>query len=150
MALPLIVLGGVALGAFVKLLGAEKDDTFTSANIMQEYLRTDTGFTSETQLKQHVTRVINGQVLPKHRFFKMGKTGSVAARIDGHRSKQPLPKYKQMYLLVRSTDKAVINRLESYYNHYYIRHTKNDNKRAGSAGEMSKVDNYYYLYVVVR
>lgn len=150
MAIPLIILGSVGLSALVALLGGEKDDTFTNADIISDYLCNATDFKTDVHLKQHVTRVINSRVLPKHRFFKIGKSGSVNARIDEHKSKQPLPKYKKMYLLVRSTDKTVINKLEAYYNHHYIQHHKNDNKRGGSAGQMSSVDHFYYLYVVVR
>ncbi len=145
MAIPLI-LGGIVLGALAAWLGAEKEDTFTNADIVQDYLYADTDFKNDTLLKQHTTRVINENVLPKHRFFKIGKSGSVAARASNHKCK----KYKKMYLLVRSTDKTVINRLEAYYNNHYMNHPKNDNKRGGSAGEMSSVDNYYYLYVIVR
>ena len=145
MAIPLIF-GGIKLGAFVAWLGTEKDDTFVSSDIVQYYLCTDTDFKNETSLKQHITGIINKIILPKHNFFKIGKSSSVEARASNHKCK----KYKKMYLLIRSTDKTIINRLETYYNNHYINHQKNDNKRVGSAGEMSSVDNYYYLYIVVR
>ncbi|NCC99470.1 MAG: hypothetical protein EOL95_07200 [Bacteroidia bacterium] len=146
MAIPLIILGSAAIAAMVVWLGKEKDDTFISTNVKQNYLRTDTDFSSPTQLLRYVTRTINAYIIPKCQHFKIGKSRNVENRILAHRTF----KYKEMYLLVRSKNKVTIEQLEAHYNIYYSKHPKNDNLRGGSAGVCSDKDKYYYLYVITR
>ncbi|MFL0106932.1 hypothetical protein [Tenacibaculum maritimum] len=98
---------------------------------------------TDTVLKQKITYSIN-RLIKETKGFKIGKSGNPKARTSNHK------KYDKMFLLCGSSDKELINTLESHYNTKYIKDKKNDNKKEGSAGVAVAVNEKYYLYLVTR
>ena len=98
---------------------------------------------TDTVLKRKITRSIN-RLIKETKGFKIGKSGNPKARTSNHK------KYDKMFLLCASSDKKLINTLESHYNTKYIKDKKNDNKKEGSAGVAVAVNGKYYLYLVTR
>ncbi|PKP42464.1 MAG: hypothetical protein CVT95_12480 [Bacteroidetes bacterium HGW-Bacteroidetes-12] len=93
--------------------------------------------------KTQITKSIE-KIIPEYKSFKIGKTGNPTTRNAGHKT------YTSMFLLCDSKDSDFISELENYYNSKYISHSKNDNKKVGSAGKSVSINGHYYLYIVVR
>jgi len=113
-----------------------------SSEIYKDYLIKYYKNSNEIIIKQHITKSIN-LIISNFNNFKIGKTGIPFAR-----AKQYL-EYNQMFLLCESRYSDLIENLEIYYNKKYLNHPNNDNINKGSACRMSKIDNKYYLYLVV-
>ena len=75
--------------------------------------------------------------------FKIGKTGlKEGDRLNGY------GKYKRIKEIVSSKDKETIDKLEAKMIIHFINWKNNDNKNKGSAGEMAKNSDKFFLYVV--
>ncbi len=94
-------------------------------------------------LKRKITRSIN-RLSGEAKGFKIGKSGNPKTRTSNHKE------YDKMFLLCSSSNRNLIDDLESHYNAKYVEDKKNDNKRVGSAGVAVAVDGRYYLYILTR
>lgn len=102
---------------------------------------------SISALKRQISTTINQHVKGDISGFKIGKTGNPKKRSKSDDYKE----YNQMVLLCMTKDQSLIEELESYYTDKYIEHTKNDNKKRGSANKsVAIIDNKHFLYMIVR
>lgn len=139
----LIVIGIALLAGFKSYLKKNPElEKIQDDNIYESYLQEYQKDIHIPILKGQITKSIN--IIIKHYGnFKVGKTGDPISRNKAHKH------YDEMFLLCASKHDKVIEELESYYNEKYIQHTKNDNKKVGSAGKCQAVNGKYYLYIVV-
>ncbi|MEG1555345.1 MAG: hypothetical protein RR356_01295 [Bacteroidales bacterium] len=140
----LLLLSVAAIAAFKLLFNNKKKDSFSNDAIIKNYLVED--YSNKKSLKKTITRRIN-KIINDYKClsFKIGKTASTNERQKAH-----FDKYDKLILLYKSEDCVMIEELESYYNEKYIKHKKNENVERGSAGKMSDIDHYYYLYIVLK
>ncbi len=117
---------------------AKIDKKHIYRNYLIKYFKKD----DEKIVKQKITKSIN-LIVENYSHFKIGKSGIPAKRAEQHEE------YTEMFLLCESKYSELIENLEKYYNKKFRHHEKNDNKNYGSASTMSKIDDNYYLYVVV-
>jgi len=144
---PLLLIG-VAIGLGKLLVEALSNNSefeeIEHKDIFKDFLiDQDNNDLIDSILKQKITRSIN-ILIKKHKGYKIGKSGNPKTRTSNHM------KYDKMFLLCASSDKELINFLESHYNTKYIKDKKNDNKKEGSAGVTVAVNGKYYLYLVTR
>jgi hypothetical protein len=145
--IPLLLIGvAVGLGSLL-IESFNKNSEFEKIehkDIYKDFLiNQDNDKLTETVLKQKITRSIN-RLIVEPKGFKIGKSGNPKARTSNYK------KYEKMFLLCASSDKELINTLESHYNTKYIKDKKNDNQKEGSAGVAVAVNEKYYLYLVTR
>jgi hypothetical protein len=140
-----IIGAGILAAAALLVKGFSNDpdlDQIDRNDISDYYMRDEPEYASLGSLKTAITRAMN-VIVRDHGEFKIGKTGAPNKRIVSHR------KFELMYLLCKSKDGNLIEKLEDHYIQMFIDDPMNRNQRNGSAGKATKANGFYYLYVAV-
>lgn len=140
MPIPLIIGGSIILAAFIYNFFS-KD---AKLRISKKYCIYASPKDSIKVLRTEVCREIDFKI-EKSPNFKIGKTGNPDARAADKEYSQ----YKTMHLICKSTQTAIIDELEAYCIEKYSQQPNNQNIRQGSAGQMNKKQQFFYLYIVV-
>lgn len=135
----------IASAAVIKLI-YELVINNDTANIKSDKIFNDFLVVNPTQelrtLKGMMTKRINN-LIDQGTRFKIGKTGNPDERFTKYSN------YSRMYLLCQTTEKELIEILESYLNDKYCIFQNCDNVRGGSAGIMTNKHSLYFLYLVI-